>query len=112
MKETEEDIAARLAGSLSVNSDGEALILAGVRAAAHAIAGGNLIVSSSYDMGRELGFVLGMDSLIGAIRARAGAAFADGRDDEAKLLRNLAIEYERKANEARRAFQEKHQGAG
>lgn len=109
MRETEEDVAARLAGSYSVNSDGEALILAGVRAGARAVQGADLIMADSYELGRKHGAVVSLESIAGPLRERAGVAFANGKDEEAKFFRDLANEFEEKARVARRAFEQEHQ---
>ena len=129
-KETAEEIAARIAGSYSVNEQGEELILAGVHAGLHAeskdaheACGGacaerfcHACLEAKLAETYELGRISAEEMIAHELERRAGVTYAQGDTDgsylvEADLLKRLAKEFARGATEARKALDAKKKAA-
>ena len=55
-----------------------------------------------------LGQVVAQESIGPKLRERSGKAFAEGRDDEARILRELARDFELQADRARREYKKRY----
>jgi hypothetical protein len=62
------------------------------------------VVGHSY----ALGGVAAMEELPGSFKLKAGNAFADGRDAEAKKLREIADDLQKEANRRRSQYRMKY----
>lgn len=58
-------------------------------------------------LGYELGVIAGLERVSEFLLTDAGKAYARGNDDEAKLLRNIALKFQRDAKHLREDYDSK-----